>query len=157
MENAEEETITGDNINLNYAVKRSNNLTLNFIYMKKTLAIFLIAITIFGGCRKNDKFTSSTRDIPVISGLPENGIVISNAAIATWFAKNPVSNYLKPDWTKAEQAIIGGIPIVKVPIVNVTNTSSQVSAIKTQSLTTLANASPIANFDIKHPPALYFF
>nr|WP_294790342.1 T6SS effector amidase Tae4 family protein [uncultured Mucilaginibacter sp.] len=133
--------------------------------MKKTIAYFLLVVFLFGSCKKENQLshyvsTSSLDDgSEVVSKTGSANVKISTAALNTWFAKNPVGRYLTPDWTKAMQASVGGVAVVKIPIKAITNVSGPLNSGGKQVMSSgnTTTQGTLNNFDPNHPPTLYFF
>ena len=118
------------------------------------LIFFLLAVLLFGACHKNS--TVNPLQSGAATGLKVDVPPIPNALIANWFAKNPAGAYFNVDWSKTEQTVIGGVAVVKAPLLSIANVSSQ-NGLKVQSLKALSDSTTHVVFNRKHPPAIYFF
>ncbi len=118
--------------------------------MKKLLALCMLVIVLFTACRKDQK-----ADLTISETITSQNS-ISNDALKRWISSNKVGNYIIADWTKAEQKVIEGVSVVKVPVKTFYNAASSES--KKQSLSTSAPTGPdtVRFFDPKHPPMLFF-
>ena len=81
--------------------------------MRKVLPALLLLFVVFSSCKKDPYFNS-----PLQPQQSEAVNLISTDALKGWFAANAVGNYVKPDWSKAQQKNVNGVSIVKVPIKN---------------------------------------
>ncbi|GAB2699367.1 hypothetical protein GCM10027037_24910 [Mucilaginibacter koreensis] len=123
--------------------------------MKKFIAYAVLLCIVLGACRKGHDPQISTTDISKIAYLGQN--VISNAGIQNWFSKKEIGKYISVDWSKAQQNIVDGVPVVKVPVKGIHN-AAVMSATQTKSLAvqTLTNDT-LHYFNPEHPPMLFFF
>ncbi|WP_295650175.1 hypothetical protein [uncultured Mucilaginibacter sp.] len=117
----------------------------------KTACILFFMVICFAvnSCKKNSNTASQE--------VGNNAPLISNAVIKAWFTNNPAGAYFTPDWTKARQTTIGGVPVVTVPILSITNVGLNNNSAKTQGVGTSSSVTKLTGFNPNHPPALYFF
>jgi hypothetical protein len=121
--------------------------------MTKSLPVLLLLFVIFSSCKKDPYSNSPSK--------PQQGEavnLISTDALKGWFAANAIGNYVKPDWSKAQQKNVNGVSIVKVPVKNLYNAG--VSEVKKQSLSKGFNSAGSVDtlhfFNPNHPPMLFF-
>lgn len=126
------------------------------------VSLILMCIIFAQGCRKDRAFLSETEF--------HSDQLIQQTDLKKWFETNKNSKLLKLNWAKAQQGVLNGKNVVRIPTIAPENNSSVISTanLKNANLSSkglsagIGNTSAISssnessNYNPTHPPELFF-